>query len=85
MTWAIKLADERRDAREEGRILALIDAVCKKIIKGKSIPVIADELEEEESTIQDIVFAASPFMPEYDSEKIYRELYQGTEKSASIK
>ena len=75
----------REEGRMEGRILKLIDSVCKKIIKGKSTSVIADELEEEESTIQDIVTVASSYVPEYDVEKIYAVMNQATGKSAAVK
>ena len=75
----------REEGRMEGRILKLIDSVCKKIIKGKSTSVIADELEEEESTIQDIVSVASSYVPEYDVEKIYAVMNQVTGKSAAVK
>lgn len=82
MTWAIKLADERREAREEGseegredgHMLRLIKSVCKKIVKGKDIAVIADELEEDEFTIRKIVSAAAEYAPEYGASKIYQAM-----------
>ena len=83
MTWAIKLADERRDAREEGRALKLIGSVCKKVAKGKSTKMIAEELEEEEATIQSIISAAVAYAPDYDAEKIYLAMDQTARKLAA--
>ena len=65
----------KRDFREEGRIagldIHLIEQVCKKLMKGKQIPEIAEDLEEPESTIAEICRAAEPFDPEhYDAEAI---------------
>ena len=42
-------------------------------------------MEEEESTIQDIVTVASSYVPEYDVEKIYAVMNQATGKSAAVK
>ena len=51
----------------------LIDNVCKKLRKGKSIEQIADELEEDLNRIKAICDVASKYAPEYDAEKV-REL-----------
>lgn len=45
----------RKEGRKEGKEDHLKELVTKKIKKGKSLVVIAEELEEEESTIQQIM------------------------------
>lgn len=52
----------------------LIKMVCKKMQKGKSVPTIAEELEEEVSTIHRIYQAAQLCEEQYDSKKIYEIL-----------
>ena len=47
---------------------------CKKLAKGKSINVIADELEEDISVIEPICKTAESFAPDYDPDKIYEAL-----------
>ena len=64
--------------------ITLIELVCKKIIKGKTIPVIADELEQEESVIEPIYHAALQCAPEYDYEKIYQLLKDGQEQERQL-
>ena len=71
------IAELREDGWREGKAEGLIELVCKKIIKGKTIPVIADELEQEESVIEPIYHAALQCAPEYDYEKIYKLLKDG--------
>lgn len=77
--WA---EDERNAGRTEGikegikeNTIRLIEKVCKKISKGKSVPVIADELEEDEALITQICTSIEKFASEYDYEKIYKDLY----------
>ena len=48
--------------------------VCKKLLKNKSIDVIAEELEEDSSVIESIYLIANQFTPNYDIEKIFDEL-----------
>ena len=54
----------RQEGRQEGRMQNLIELVCKKIVKNKSVEEIADMLEESPETIRRI----------YDVESIYSEL-----------
>ena len=61
-------------AREEGADFALISLICRKLQKGKTIDVIAEELEQEPEHIEMICQIAERFAPEYDVEKIYDEL-----------
>ena len=60
--------------RKESREGLLIELICKKLKKGKSVPQIADELEEDEAAIQAIVNAAEKYAPDYDVEKIVKDV-----------
>ena len=60
-----------KEGRLEGEEKKLINLVCRKIIKGKNVKVIADELEEEPATIEPIYHAALQCAPEYDCNTIY--------------
>ena len=51
-----------------------ISLICKKLSKGKSLEIIAEELEEEISAIEPICKIAERFAPEFDIEQIYTEL-----------
>ena len=62
------------DGVSEGKDQQLIQMVCKKIYKGKSPAIIAQELEESEETVRKICDAAKEFAPEYDCEKIYDKI-----------
>ena len=64
---------------EKGRDFTLLSQVCRKLQKGKSIDIIADELEEELEHIEQICKVAERFAPEYDVEQIYEELYAASE------
>ena len=68
--------EKRGEARGEirGEKYTLISLVCKKIIKGKKVSEIADDLEESIANIQEIYDAALPFAPEYDRKKIYQKM-----------
>ena len=63
MTWEMKLDEKYRQGMEEGlatgraegRIENLTNQVRKKLQKGKSLSVIAEECEEDESVIQEII------------------------------
>ena len=68
----IALGEERGVAL--GRMYILISQVCKKIAKGKSVEVIAENLEEEPDTIERICEVAKDFAPDYDVEQIYKAL-----------
>ncbi|MFI3214915.1 MAG: hypothetical protein R3Y24_16515 [Eubacteriales bacterium] len=49
-----RIQKERQDAREEGSILKLISQMIKKIKKGKTLEMIADEVECEPAEIYDL-------------------------------
>ena len=76
------LKKENQGAEEKGRLIHLIELVCKKIQKGKSVDVIADELEEDESLIQSIVAQANKYAPHYDAERIWEDLKNTIAESA---
>ncbi|MGN0484800.1 MAG: hypothetical protein ACI4HI_14735, partial [Lachnospiraceae bacterium] len=60
--------------REEGEEKKVIQLVCIKMLKGKSIPEIADALETDEEMIARIYELAKKQMPDYDVDAIYEEL-----------
>lgn len=65
----------RREGREEGvsdgRILKVIEQVCKKLQRNKSPETIAEELEEDYDEIVKICHAVKETGAGYDSNKIY--------------
>jgi predicted transposase/invertase (TIGR01784 family) len=67
-------ADVRREGKEIGieigKEAKLIAQVCCKLRKGKSVEIIADELEEDVSVVSTICDVAKTFSPNYDEEKI---------------
>ena len=63
----------RKEGRKEGSDYYLINLVCKKINRGKTVDVIASELEESEEIIGKLVNIILTFQPdEYDTAKIYK-------------
>ena len=64
----------REEGKEEDREETLVTQICKKLVKGKSIPVIADEVEEPEEYVSKVCEIASKYLPNYDIEKIIAEL-----------
>lgn len=63
-----------KEGMERGGETKLIRQVCCKLIKGKNISMIADELEEDPAVITRICQVAEEFAPEYDCERIYQKL-----------
>ena len=66
----------RAEGRAEGNIEKLIVQICKKLKKGKSIEVIADDLEEEISAIEPVCQVAEQFAPEYDWQKVMERVLE---------
>lgn len=74
----------RRDSLEEGieigitqgEILKLVSLVCRKLQKGKNATVIAEELEEEQTLVEQICEVAKSFAPNYDEQAICEALKQ---------
>ena len=74
MKWFDEVRYIKKDARREGKEKLLIEQVCKKLVKGKTVEVIAEEIEEDIDTISTIVKIAKDHIPEYDVDIIYDEL-----------
>ena len=53
----------------------IINLVCKKVKRGKSLSVIAEELEEEEESLKVIYEAVLDATPDYDVDQIYKVLH----------
>lgn len=64
----------RAEGRAEGSDKKVISMVCKKLAKGKTPEVIADELEEEFERILFICEVAEGFAPEYNIDQIFNAL-----------
>lgn len=64
----------RQDGYAEGRMLEVIRAVCRKLVKGKDVAQIAEELEKEPEDIARICRVAERYAPAYDQDAICREL-----------
>ncbi len=64
----------RKESREEGHDEHLVEQVCKKLKKGMPVSQIASEVEEDEPRIQAIVNIAEKYAPDYDVEKIVKDV-----------
>ncbi|WP_022765337.1 Rpn family recombination-promoting nuclease/putative transposase [Butyrivibrio sp. XPD2006] len=62
--------------KEIGKEQSLIGLICKKLLKGKSVEIIASEVEEDEEYVKGICSVAEKYLPDYDVEKIYEEWKQ---------
>lgn len=56
--------------RAEGERSKLIKLICKKLRKGLTSEEIAELLEEDLSTVQEICEAAVSYAPDYEEEKV---------------
>ena len=65
----------RKEGREEGREERLVEQICKKLNKGMSVSQIAAEVEEDEPRVQAIVSIAEKYAPDYDVEKIVKDMF----------
>lgn len=61
----------RAAEREEGQLEKLVDLICRKLRKGKTAEIIAEELEEDIENILPICKIASNYAPDYDSKQIF--------------
>ena len=64
---------------QQGEEQKLIELICRKVRKGKTLQIIAEELEEEESSVSkiyDIVLASAP---DYDCGEVYALLHNDKE------
>ena len=66
----------REEGREEGSKFKLLEQIIKKLRKVKTPDTIADELEEDEDTIQHLCAVAKNFAPDYNLEQIYNAIYK---------
>ncbi len=64
-------AEGRVEGRAEGDALRVISLICRKLSRGKTPEVIADEVEEDVEVIRPVCEIARSFAPDYDYEKIY--------------
>jgi hypothetical protein len=78
------IAKEAKDeGKEIGKEQSLIGLICKKLIKGKSIGIIASEVEEDEEYVKGICSIAEKHLPDYDEEEIYEEWKQMSQNETS--
>ena len=59
----------------QGEEKNIINLVCKKVKRGKSLSVIAEELEEEEESLKVIYESVLDAAPDYDVDQIYEVLH----------
>ena len=64
----------RAEGKAEGKKAQLIKQVCKKLKKGKTQDMIAEELEEDLTVIERICTEAQKYAPDFDCEQLYAEL-----------
>ncbi len=64
---------------QQGGEQKLIEQICRKVRKGKTLQVIAEELEEEESSVLKIYDMVLASAPDYDCGKIYALLHNDHE------
>lgn len=62
------------EAYEDGMTAQLVDLVCRKLVKGRTLEIAAAELEKDVEEIRHIYTVAAEFAPDYDREKIMEEL-----------
>lgn len=62
--------------KKQGMILNLSTLICRKLKKGKTPEIIAEELDEELETVAKICTVAENYAPDYDVELIYKALQE---------
>ena len=67
--------DGKAAGRAEGEKLLLIRQVCKKLAKGKSPDVIAEEPESDPESVMEICQAAREAGPDCDCGQLYERLF----------
>ena len=77
------LAEGRAEGRAEGSLRTLIYQVLKKLQRSKTIPEMAEELEETEEVIRHIVDVVKKYEPDYDVDAISKELMSLAEEKKS--
>ena len=71
--------DMKLEGVEEERTTHLIEVVCKKILKNKPVEIIAEELEEEISAVENVV-RIQRMVGSYDVKQIYEAMQKENEK-----
>ena len=74
MKFDEKLEQGRTEGRTEGEIIKVINLVCRKIAKKKTVEEIADDLEEEIAVIQKIYDIVLECGPECDMDVILKKV-----------
>ncbi len=76
MSRATEVLIERgmEKGKKEGENKHLIEQICKKLAKGKSVEVIADEVEESADRVQEICNVIGEISTDYDVDKIYEAM-----------
>ena len=67
-------AEGRAEGKAEGKKAQLIKQVCKKLKKGKTPNMIAEELEEDLTVIEGICTEVQKYAPDFECEQLYAEL-----------
>lgn len=57
-----------------GELKKIISLICKKLSKGKSPEIIAQELEEDVAVILPIIESVQKYAPDYNEELIYQDI-----------
>ena len=60
---------------EQGKEQNMIELVCRKVSKGKSLDTIAAELEEDKDVVLPIYTAVLKSAPDYDINEVYEYLH----------
>ena len=61
---------------EKGSERHLIDQICRKLRRGKDVPQIADEVEEDEIRVQLISDIAGRFAPDFDTDQVFEAVWK---------
>lgn len=69
-------AEGKAEGEVFGKEKLLVEQICKKLKKGKSVAEIAEALEEDEPRIQAIINAVEKYAPDYNVDEILKELLQ---------
>ena len=68
--------DGFNDGFSNGNLSTLITQICRKLKKGKSPEIIADDLEEDFDVIQHLCSIAKNYAPDYDVKEIVKKATQ---------
>jgi predicted transposase YdaD len=74
--WEDGRLEGRREGINQGTSYKLMELVCKKLRRHKSVSEIAEDLEEDEGFIQKMYNVAEKYAPEYDVDKVMEEWFE---------